>query len=224
STFNTPATTTLGSRTDSLDQMDFLQMLMAQLQAQDPLSPLSGEEYAAQLAQFSSVQELQKIETALTQSLESNLLMTQSINSNLAAALAGKTVRAQTTTIDLAAAGSATMQFSLPSAATELSVDILDADGEVMRTISLTSHNAGDVSAQWDGRDADGVRVPEGSYSFRVNAKDADGNEITATTFVEGVVDAVNYENGLVTLMINGNSVSLGDVISILTGDATKKG
>ncbi|MBK6766413.1 MAG: hypothetical protein IPG71_08870 [bacterium] len=215
STFNAPSADQIGSRQDSLDRLDFLQMLMAQMRNQDPMSPMESQEYAAQLAQFSSVQELTAIKAALDESLSMNLLMTQSINGNLAAALVGKTVRAQNNAIEIASGSGADLRFRLESAATEIQVTVRDANGEVVRTLTMSPKNAGDTALNWDGRDADGNRVPAGSYTFEVSAKDADGAEVAATTYVEGIVTAVNYAGGAVTLTVNGHELLLGDIISV---------
>jgi flagellar basal-body rod modification protein FlgD len=221
STFNTPAAEQVGSRTDALDRLDFLQMLMAQMQNQDPMSPMESQEYAAQLAQFSSVQELTSIKQALDESINMNLLMTQSINSNLAAALVGKTVRAQNNTVEIADNSGADLRFSLGSAATTIQVDVRDESGEIVRTLSVSPHEAGDTAAYWDGRDSNGNRVPNGNYTFEVSAQNADGGDVAATTYVEGIVTAVNYADGGVTLTVNGQELSLGDIVSVMSGESS---
>ena len=215
STFGTPSAGQLGSRQDTLDQMDFLQMLMAQLRAQDPMNPLEGHEYAAQLASFSSVQELQGIQEALEESINMNLLMTQSINGNLAAALVGKTVRAQNNTINIDGAG-ADLRYTLGEAVTNIQIEVRDADGSVIRTLSGTAQSAGDAALYWDGRDTNGNRVPNGAYTFDVSASNADGSSVSATTYVEGIVTAINYAGGQVTLTVNGQEMFLGDIMSVM--------
>ena len=218
STFNTPSVDQTGSRADTLDQLDFLQMLMAQMRNQDPMSPMDSQEYAAQLAQFSSVQELSKIKAALDESINMNLLMTQSINGNLAAALVGKTVRAQNNSVSIDGSG-ADLRFTLGSAATNVEIQVLDSSGEVVRTISGNAQSAGDAAEYWDGRDDSGNRVPNGNYTFNVTATDAEGNEVVAATYITGVVTAINYANGEVTLTVNGQQLYLGDIMSVMATD-----
>jgi len=199
--------------------MDFLQMLMAQLRAQDPMNPLEGHEYAAQLASFSSVQELQGIQAALEESINMNLLMTQSINGNLAAALVGKTVRAQDNTISIDN-NDADLRFTLSEAATSINVEVLDPEGNVIRNLSGNAHEAGDRAIYWDGRDSNGNRVPNGVYSFNVTATNAGGSNVSALPYIEGVVSAINYAGGQVTLTVNGRELLLGDIMSVMaTGD-----
>lgn len=220
STFNTPAADQLSSRQDVLDQVDFLQMLMAQMRNQDPMSPMDGQEYAAQIAQFSSVQELSAIKESLDESINMNLLMTQSINGNLAAALVGKTVRAQDNTVNVTGSG-ADLRFSLGAPATNIEVQVRNAEGEVIRTITSNPHDAGDAAVYWDGRDDSGNRVPNGEFTFDVVAKDADGAAVNATTYIQGVVSAINYAGGQVTLTVNGHDLQLGDILSVVAGDSS---
>jgi flagellar basal-body rod modification protein FlgD len=171
-TFNSPPPGSIDSRAGRLEQVDFLQMLVAQMRAQDPLSPLEGHEYASQLAQFSSVQELESINGSLANVFDANLLMTQSINNNMAAALVGNMVRAEMNEIEIGSAGSSDLHFNLDGAATDIQIEIRNADGEVVRTLTVPPHAEGDAFASWDGLDDKGVRVPEGTYEFSVRDRD----------------------------------------------------
>src|ERR1700690_2579879 len=82
--------------TPVLGEDDFLKLLTMQMQYQDPMNPMSGTEFASQLAQFSSVEQLTNINSELAQSISSNSVLTQSINNDLAATFIGKNVRATT--------------------------------------------------------------------------------------------------------------------------------
>lgn len=215
-TFNTPSAEQVASRADTLDRLDFLQMLMAQMRNQDPMSPMDSQEYAAQLAQFSSVQELTAIKAALDESINMNMLMTQSINGNLAAALVGKTVRAQNNAISLTGTEGADLRYTLSGAATDVQIEIRNEAGDVVRTIAANAQPEGAAAVFWDGRDQNGNQAPNGRYTFTVAAKNADGNDVTATTYTQGVVTAINYANGAVTLTVNGNEVLLGDIMAVM--------
>jgi len=219
--FQTPPADKISSREETMDQIDFLQMLMAQLRAQDPMNPLQGHEYAAQLAQFSSVQQLEAIQGSLEESINMNMMMTQSINGNLAAALVGKTVRAQNNSVSLASGGDADLRYTLSGSATDIEVSVLDSEGNVVRTLTGNSHEAGDAATYWDGRDDNGNRVPAGNYTFEVSAKNDSGDTINATTYVEGIVSAVNYADGQVTLTVNGQDLFLGDILSVMSAGSS---
>lgn len=219
--FQTPPADKISSRQETMDQIDFLQMLMAQLRAQDPMNPLQGHEYAAQLAQFSSVQQLEAIQGSLEESINMNMMMTQSINGNLAAALVGKTVRAQNNSVSLASGGDADLRYTLGGSATDIEVRVLDSEGNVVRTLNGNSHEAGDAATYWDGRDDNGNRVPAGNYTFEVSAKNDSGDTINATTYLEGIVSAVNYADGQVTLTVNGQDLFLGEILSVMSAGSS---
>lgn len=199
----------------ALGQADFLQMLTAQLKAQDPMNPLSGQDFASQLATFSSLQELQTMGKTMDQTLQANLMLSQTFNNTMASSLIGKTVSAEMDKFTVGSTGDSTLSYSLPSAATDINVDIKDSDGTVVRTLHLTPQEAGQHSLTWDGMDGNGRRVAAGNYSYSVSAKDASGNDVTAMTLVEGRVTEVRYENGNAVLTVNGMTVQLSQVLSI---------
>lgn len=199
-------------------------MLTAQLRAQNPLNPMSNEDFATQLATFSSLQELQGISGTLNQSLQANLLMARSFNNTMAANLIGSTVQVEANQFTLPAAGTATLTYGLASAATEIRVEIRDANGTVVRTLTAPPQAAGEQALAWDGLNGDGRRVPEGAYTFAVTATGADGNPVGVTPFFTGRVSEIRYVDGNVVLMIGGREVMLSDVLSIRESNVEKKG
>jgi flagellar basal-body rod modification protein FlgD len=217
----------IGSRSETMGQADFLQMLTAQLKAQDPMNPLQGQEFASQLAQFSSLQELQKMGQTADQTLQANILLAQTFNNTMASSLIGKTVRADLDQVALGASGSAGLSYTLPSPATEIKIEIKDSDGKTVRTLNVNPQAAGDHTVEWDGVDSNGHRVSAGNYTYTISAKGADGADVKASTFVEGRVSSVRYENGNAVLTVGGMTVMLGQVISISesgSDNASKRG
>jgi flagellar basal-body rod modification protein FlgD len=212
----TPSADTVKSRADAMDQTDFLQMLTAQLRAQDPMNPMDGQDFAAQLAQFSSLQELQKQGATLDESLQADMLLAQTFSNTMAATLIGKTVRADTDLVTVEATGDETLAYTLGAAATDIQVEIRDSDGELVRTLSVgNAQAAGDQQITWDGKADNGVRVPTGDYTFTVVAKDPAGASVTANAFVEGRVSELRYIDGSPVLVVNGMHVQLGMVTLI---------
>ena len=210
-----PPADLITSRSEVTNQADFLKMLVAQLTNQDPLSPLEGTEFASQLAQFSSLEELQKMNVGLDGTLEANLVLAQSINNSLATMLIGKTIRADMSTVELGASDSASIQFQLDDAAADVTVDIIDKNGETIRTLTESNLAAGENSIEWNGYDEAGNRVAAGDYTVRVTARDSAGQNISATLFFEGRVTGIQYRNGIAVLMVGTREVNLSDVISV---------
>ncbi len=219
----TPPSDMISSRSESMDRADFLQMLTAQLKAQDPLNPLDGQDFASQLATFTSLQELQNINSTLDSSLEANLLLAHTFNNTMATSLIGKSVRAQADTVAVTKTGTGTLTYDLDSAATEITIEIKDNNGKVVRTMNLNAQEAGGHSVEWDGLDSDGKHVAAGNYTFSITATGADGNSVGVTTVLEGTVSEVRYQNGNVFLIVNGHEVLLSQVLSLSEPEPAKK-
>ncbi|ARA94780.1 hypothetical protein AWN76_017555 [Rhodothermaceae bacterium RA] len=210
---DTTALTNAASRT--LDRDDFLLMLVTQLQNQDPLNPLQGHEFAAQLAQFSSVEQLTNINEAIKGSQEANNLLAQSINSGVAAGLIGKEIDALGN--ELGWIGEPVrLGFELPRAAASVEVQILDDTGKTVRTFDLGKEAGGLVDLTWDGTDGNGNVQPNGRYTFEVTAVDASGEAIGIdNTYTRGTVDRISFSSEGIRLWIDDLPVSMSSVLTV---------
>jgi flagellar basal-body rod modification protein FlgD len=211
----TSATQTAGAAgaSKTLGENDFLKLLTAQMQAQDPLNPMDSANFAAQLAQFSSVEQLTNINTKLT-----NLAASQaSLQNTMASDLIGKkvTVAGNTATLN----GQAVMPYTLPSDASAVSVSVYDANGTLVRTAVLGPKAAGNNSYTWDGKDQNGNTLPAGQYAFTISAVDGSGQALAATTLTSGTVTGISFNNNVTSLTLdNSLQVQLGDVHEISGG------
>ncbi|MFH1011589.1 MAG: flagellar hook capping FlgD N-terminal domain-containing protein [bacterium] len=210
-----PPASMITSRSAAMSEIDFLKMLITQLTHQDPFSPMEGTEFAAQLAQFSSLEELQKMSGYLDGSLQANLLLATSINSSMATTLIGKTVRAQTDTVELAETGDVSIQFLLDSSAAEVSVEIVDENGETVRQLSAADLDKGENAITWNGCDEEGHRLESGDYTIRVTAKDSSGQSVGVTPYFQGLVTGVLYRDGVAILLVGSRELTLGDIIAV---------
>jgi flagellar basal-body rod modification protein FlgD len=215
STTATPSSDMISSRSASMDKADFLQMLTAQLKQQDPMNPQDSSDFATQLATFSSVQELQTMSETMDQTLQANLLLGQTFSNTMSTSLIGKYVHADVDSVTAEDSGTVQLAYNLPSAATEVTVEIKDSDGNVIRTLNINAQSAGDQQLTWDGLDSDGTHVAAGTYTLSVTGTDGNGQSITGTTFVDGLVSAIQYTDGNAVLLVNGMTVQLGQVVSI---------
>lgn len=201
-----------------LGRDEFLQLLVAQLSHQDPLEPLKDEDFVAQLAQFSSLEQLENMNSNMNDSLNYDFLLSQTISNTMATSLIGRTVRADSSQIYLETAGAADISVDLDKMATNLSVTIRDMDGNVVRTINKSGLNAGDHLINWDGTDENGVQVSAGVYTIDVVATDASGNSFTPRQYLEGKVSGITYKEGLALLNINGQQIPLASVREVNEG------
>ena len=198
----------------SLGQTEFLQLLTTQLQNQDPLNPMNSAEYAAQLAQFSSVEQLVNLNQSMESMIYNQQLMNTGLNNSMSASLAGKEVTALSDAIFIGEDRSSDVTFRLNSIASEVEVNILDSNGNVVRTETLGSFSKGDHSWTWDGLSDSGRNVPQGTYRVEINAINGE-TPVNALTFMKGEVSSVKYTSNGVELIVNGVAIPLGDIEAI---------
>ena len=178
-----------------LGRTEFLQLLVTQLQNQDPLNPLDSAEYAAQLAQFSSVEQLVNINSGIESLVQTQQISSTGLNNTIASTLTGKTVSAFSDRIHLGEERTTDVNFKLSGIATDVQIEILDSTGNVIRSESLSNFGQGDHKWTWDGTTTNGNSVPEGTYQVRINAANGE-NPISSLAVLEGKVSKVRYTNG----------------------------
>ena len=204
-----------------LGKDDFLRLLTVQLQHQDPLEPQDNTEMVAQLAEFSSLEQLENMNANLASSLDLDLILTQVLNNTAAAGLIGKSVLANGNAVEIEeSGGDATVNFELAGNADSITVHIYDETGTLVRTIEETAMEAGRQSLEWDGKDSSGNDVSVGTYTFQVTATDGEGNSIGVSPLVMGSVDVVKFVNGEAVLVLDGIEVSISEIIEIYQEEA----
>ena len=200
----------------ALGKDDFLKLMMEQIKNQDPLEPLDGSEYTAQLAQFSSLEQLSNMNESLNQSIDANYLLTQAVNNTLTAALIGKDAKVNSNSIDYNGQSKAQFGYTLPTSATTVTVKILDASGRVVKTFDSVPKTAGEHKLSWDFTDNEGEKVATGQYTFKVEATGANGEPMVIDTYSIGMIEAVRFNETGTALVINGVEYSLGEIFEIL--------
>ena len=141
---------------------DFLTLLVAQLQHQDPLNPAESTEFTAQLAQFSSLEQLQNIETTLN-----GFEVYQSTLNNIqSSGFIGKTVTATGSMFGVNGGNPDPIRFDLVNDADSVYIQIYDRFGGFVTDIQAGARQAGEQQVAWDGRDSNGSAVADGAYTF----------------------------------------------------------
>ncbi|MDP8237825.1 MAG: flagellar hook capping FlgD N-terminal domain-containing protein [Candidatus Hatepunaea meridiana] len=205
----------IGSLDTAMEKADFMKLLIAQLCNQDPLAPMENQDFAAQLAQFSSLEQLSSIDNNIKQGVEMDFILTQAINNTLAATVIGQDVKAVGDTVVFSSDGSADIPFRLDRFADDVEVTITDSAGNIVRTLSAKSYSEGYQTMDWDGKNEHGDTVPEDTYHFSVKATSASGNSISVMPIIMGTVSSVRYENGMAILVVGGEEVSFSSVLEI---------
>lgn len=194
-----------------LGKDDFTRLLITQIRNQNPLEPMSNTEFVAQLAQFSSLEQLSMVNSNLGQ-LQ---LYQDSIYRMQAASLLGQEIKAQGSVLSLSGDSPAQLSYRLEGDASAVKVHIYSGAGELVKTIELPSQPAGEYNAYWDGKNFNGVRQPSGTYAFIVDAVDKLGKPLRSDTFITGKVTGLSFRGGGVSLLVNGLEVPLESLVTV---------
>jgi flagellar basal-body rod modification protein FlgD len=206
------ATQTSESQQSVMGKDDFLQLLVTQLQNQDPLNPADATEFTAQLATFSSLEQLQNINSTLEGVSTSQSVLTNS----QAVDYIGKQIQALGDQIYMGDGQADPIGFDLANDAAGVYLKIYNQYGEYVQDLELGPMAAGQQEVQWDGLDHNGQAAPDGSYRYEATALDADGNTVSVTSFTQGTVSGVYYKNGIAYLVTADQEVPLGSVVQVL--------
>ncbi len=195
---------------------DFLRLFVTQLRFQDPLNPLDGAAFTAQLAEFSSLEQL----VNMNQRMDNLLSYQDSLNNALAAGLIGRYVTYRDDTVTYRGEP-VQIRFALESPSSDTVVRIYSQDGELVKEMQL-GPLSGVQTITWDGLDASGQEVPEGTYRVEVEAIDSQGQSINVIQSDRARVQGVEFSpDGLTYLVLeDGTRVSLGEIESIMEGGA----
>jgi len=194
-----------------LDKDAFLKLMLTQLQQQDPTNPMKSHEMAAQLAQFTSVEQL----TNINENIKKMGQGSSQTGQYDVLALIGKQVSGDSSLIDRKVGDKThNIEFNLPQAATEATISIKDEKGTVVRTYNLNQLKEGKNQLSWNGLQDDGKDAPAGPFTVQIDAKNG-GQKMMVNTKFEGAVDGVQFTSKGPVLMVGGKSLNLRDVKTI---------
>ena len=200
------AKTAAGSTT--LGKDEFLKLLTAQLQQQDPTQPMDSTAFVAQLAQFSSLEQMNNVNDTLTKMLTSQSTSLQTT----AASMVGKTAVFNTDEVSLTQGKPATITATLSQAATDTNLVIKDKDGNTVRVMALGPMQSGLNTIKWDGLDNNGKELPTDTYTTQVNAKDIGGNPVSLTQNGSARITGITFDNGTPKFLAGGSTLQLSDI------------
>ncbi len=198
-----------------LGRNDFLQLLVTKLRYQDPLDPASDEDFIAQLAQFATLEQMEKISSGISTSAKWDFLQMQSINNMMAANLIGKEVKADYSGLYLQSDSDVTINFSMDEYAEQVRFIITNDAGETVANFTRDSLGPGSHSVDWDGRDTRGNRLSEDYYAIEIIATDGSGQDFSPSMSMVGIVEAIIYRDGGAFLRVNGSDIALGDISAV---------
>jgi len=214
STTDTSAASAAMKQSLGMNKDDFLKLFVTQLQNQDPLNPMDGNEYIAQLAQLTQVEQ--------SYNTNSNLQKMISMMNDSAALSAvsyiGKEITAAGSEVALTAGTDAKIAYAVPKAAEQVTVTIKDASGATVRTLTQGPTAAGNVSLTWDGRNDAGTALPSGTYTIAVSGVDSTGTGFSCDTRTSGKVQAVSFAGSTPVLTVGGLEIPFSSLLSVAGG------
>jgi flagellar basal-body rod modification protein FlgD len=195
-------------------QNTFLQLLVTQLQNQDPTNPMDSSQMTSQLAEINTVTGIGQLNTSLS-SLSTQLNAGQT---SQAALLIGTAVLAPGNSITVASGKTSEFGVQIPAAESNVQVNVVNGAGQVVNTLNLGNQPAGTVPISWAPVDSSGNALPAGTYTLSATGTLASGAAGTATTLTPGTVESVvTGTNGAPSLVLStGNTVALSSIAAVL--------
>jgi flagellar basal-body rod modification protein FlgD len=209
---NTPATNGTGgsSSTSSssnplattgttLGGTDFLTLMLAQLQNQDPTNPIDSSTFLTQLSELSEVQGITQLNTSFS-ALSSSLSSSQALQ---ASSLLGHQALVASSTATLPTNGATiTGAVAVPQTSSSVTVNVMNSSGVLVQQVSLGAQSSGLANFTWNGTEADGSQAPAGQYSLSANV-DGVASGTAVSTYVNGTVQSVTMGAGSTGLTLN---------------------
>jgi len=213
--------------TDSgMEKDDFLLLLVTQMRFQDPLNPMDNNEMLAQMSQLRQLEGINNMESAITGlkesfsgTVEAQASSATAISNAAAVSLIGREVRLRETSVYFSGreADAVSMQVHLGNRAAA-AVQILDADGTVVRTLQAVDKDAENSAAvTWDGRDETGALVKQGSYTIAIEGEQSDAS---LYAFVEAMVQGIRLSSTGAMVKVDGRELPVGNLMDVSMTDA----
>ncbi|MGE4558474.1 MAG: flagellar hook assembly protein FlgD [Desulfovibrionaceae bacterium] len=206
-----------GSDDDSdpsaLGKDEFLELLLVQIANQDPLNPMDDTEFISQMAEFSSLEQLNNISDGIGD-INSTLERQDLMN---AVSFIGQEVMAEGYSLSKNDDSVSTVYYSFDESVQDVYVNIYDSDNNIVNTVDLGAMSAGSYQYVWNGLDYDGKEADNGVYQIYIAAVTADGSTALVTSAVSGEVSGVITNDGDNYLVLeDGRSIDFLDVYQIV--------
>lgn len=211
-------------------KMEFLTLLMAQLQNQDPLNPQDPSDFTAQLAQFSNLEQLINMSSsvdAMTESVMALQLLQVASNNTQAVSLIGKDVLYEGNGVNVQNGQAEDVRFFVPEDMRNVQVTIyelvttMDTDGKpvttrrAVRVLGQKNMGTGVHTVGWDGLSDERELVGDGKYEVEITGNNSVGEAVLAVPLVVDRATGVSFENGVTYLEVGGNRVPLNKIYSV---------
>lgn len=209
-----------GVGNDKLDKDAFMKIMLVQMKNQDPTNPLKSHEMAAQLAQFTQLEQLQNINTNLDE-MKAQARPAESFQS---LNLLGKVVAGDSSRIyRVKGDKDHNISYTLPASAKTVKISITNEAGDVVKEATLANVRQGGNAWTWNGRDNKDVVLPAGNYRASIEALSSNDQKLLVKTDFEGVISGVNFTQNGTVLTVGNQAVRLQDIRRIVDSSLKNK-
>jgi len=210
------ATSSIMDSKNFINQDEFMKLFVEQLKHQDPLNPMDSYEMAAQLAQYSSLEQLVNINKNFEKFSEINSLNSffQGIN------LVGKEVNYVGDKIYFDPQSNPDgmdIKFSLDETAEDLTLNIYDENDKLVKSISVPGLEKGENKIHWDGKNFANQDVTKGTYRYEIIGYNSDGDIISFTPYGNGLVESLRFDKDSASTLVkvNGDEIAITDIFAL---------
>jgi len=201
-----------------LGKDEFLQLLVTQLRHQDPLNPMQAEDFAAQLAQFSSLEQLIDANTRLDSQISHIYALAQGINTTAALGVLGATIVAEVDEVILPAGDPGTAEFSVDGEGGAATINFYDAEGDLVGTRELGFLAGGRHSIDL----GKGKDLPPGAYSYSLEVQDEEGELVHSQNLMTIEIDGIRYGSAGPVLVAGELEVPLSAVVEVMRASSNR--
>ncbi len=194
--------------TSEISKLDFMTLLVAQIQNQDPTSPMDNAEFTSQITEFTMLDEM----TAVNTNLEESIMVSQSVNNTAMLALVGKDVTVAGDSVNLSSGVTSENVVNTEGPGTA-SVDVLDENGIVVDHYEV-SVSGGLSDINWDGLDDNGEAFADGKYTLDVSINNS-GIDVPFELLKTGGVDSLRYENNVAVVSVDGSEYYVSEIYKV---------
>lgn len=204
-----PSQRVRGTGSNSMDKDAFFKLMLTQLKYQDPTNPMKNHEMAAQLAQFSGLEQMSNINSTLSEIKAGGKPAEQFQALNLIGKMvSGDSARIARTDFDK----THDLKFTLPEDAKSADVKVFNQKGDLVRNFKFAELKAGENKIIWNGQNEAGQNTNAGDYRFQVEAVDRSGQKMIPKTDFQGTVSGLSFGTDGAILQVGNQSVRLRDV------------
>ena len=193
-----------------LDKQAFLQLLITELKNQNPLEPMKNKDLIEQLSQLTSLENITNMTKSVMDFVEAN----SSFMKAQAASMIGKTVVVRSNDITLQDGKAPAIFFNLKEPA-KVVLKIVDDKGKTVFYKDLGELKEGLQYYTWDGRNNEGIAVPDGIYHYFVYKINPDGTQEEIGGLDTGKVEAVQFDGKNIDIIVNGRKYPISSIVEI---------